>query len=226
MSEQIENEKGCHPDHHHHKEKEKHLTIFVNRLSFDEHQGVKKEMSVDEIARLVGMTSETAIVRRLHGPDDVSDPLEGEQKIKKGDQFSVTRKQVKGGYLDRVQQELSRLREGSLLAEVVQGPGNQSFVIYRELQTNGKVRMLTDVVVPIPQGYPAVMIDMVALPADCCLIGRVEGSPQGLVEVGGRSWRLISYHPHNGGGGPPWNPSIHGFHTYLAEILSWLEVCK
>jgi len=226
MSEQIENTKDRHPDHNHHEEKEKHLTIFVNRLKFDETQEVKKEMSVDEIARLVGMTSETAIVRRLHGPNDVSDPLEGELKIKNGDQFSVTRRQVKGGFSDRVQQELSRLRESSMQVEVVQGSGNQSFVIYRGLQTNGKIQMLTDVMVPVPVGYPAVMIDMAALPADCCLIGRVEGSPQGLVEVGGRSWRLISYHPHNGGGGPAWNPSLHGFHTYLAEILSWLEVRK
>jgi len=33
----------------------------------------------------------------------------------------------------------------------------------------------------------------------------------------------VSYHPHNGGGGPPWNKDRHGLQTYYTEILSWIQ---
>ena len=39
----------------------------------------------------------------------------------------------------------------------------------------------------------------------------------------GRNWTRISYHPHTGGGGPAWNKDLHGFHTYIDELLAWLD---
>jgi hypothetical protein len=74
----------------------------------------------------------------------------------------------------------------------------------------------------IPGGYPGQMLDGAYLPAGSPLIGKVKGSPQGQINAASRAWRLISYHPHNGGGGASWNPAIHGFHTYVGELLSWL----
>jgi hypothetical protein len=67
-------------------------------------------------------------------------------------------------------------------------------------------------------------LDGAHLPEGSPLLGRVAGSPQGvIVAVEGRRWQLVSYHPHNGGGGPPWNKDKHGFHTYIDEILSWIH---
>jgi hypothetical protein len=98
------------------------------------------------------------------------------------------------------------------------------FVIYKNIPARLSGFLKTDVIVQVPQGYPAAMIDRAGLPVDSPLIGRVKGSPQEVIQVGGRSWRMISYHPHNGGGGLPWDLSMHGFHTYLSEVLAWLEV--
>ena len=57
--------------------------------------------------------------------------------------------------------------------------------------------------------------------------GRVVGSAQDQrITALDRVWRQISDHPHNGGGGPAWNPTKHGFHTYLGELLSWLFNAK
>lgn len=215
-------EEGHRIAHDHHEDKEKDLFIFVNRIRFAETQGVKKIMSVDAIAALVGLTSETAIVRRLLCGDDTSDPLSGEQKIKPGDQFVVTRKRVEGGFQSRVETELSLLREAAQVVEFIQGP--TSYVIYKNVPTMSKQRV--DVIVQVPAGYPAAMIDRAGLPSHSPLVNQVKGSPQEVVQAGGRSWRMISYHPHAGGGGLPWDPRVHGFHTYLAEVLAWLEVGK
>jgi hypothetical protein len=206
----------------HHESKEKDLFIFVNRIKFTHGQGVKKKMSVDEIARLVGLTSATAIVRHLICNDDTSDPLVGEQHIKAGDQFLVTRKCVEGGFHDRVESELSLLRESSQKVDLVPGP--TSYVIYRDVPTAKKTKV--DVIVSIPNGYPSAMIDRVGLPADSPLINMIKGSPQEIIQADGKSWRMISYHPHAGGGGLAWNHLIHGFHTYLSEVAAWLEVLK
>lgn len=204
----------------HCEELEKKLFIFVNRMRFGKDKGVHNPMSVDEIAGLVGLTSQTAIVRRLaDGGDDASDPLEGMQKIKAGDQFIVTRRHVNGGFEERVHSELNLLGESSQTTEYCDG-----FVIYKDLPARLSGFLKTDVIVQVPQGYPSAMIDRAGLPADSPLIGRVKGSPQEVINVGGRSWRMISYHPHNGGGGIPWDLNSHGFHTYLSEVIAWLEV--
>ncbi len=200
-------------------DKEKELHIFVNRLKFDRSQGVMNVMTAGEIAGLVGLTAETAIVRRIFGQStNHSEPLSGSIEIKNGDQFAVTRKQVEGGFSDRVTSEIERLKESGQVAEVI-----GSYVLYHALPVFFDVAKATDVLVEVPNGYPASMIDRAAVPADSPLIGRVKGSPQEVIEVGGRSWRMISYHPHNGGGGPVWNPNKHGFHTYLQEVIRGLE---
>ncbi len=204
----------------HCEELAKNLYVFVNRMRFGADRGVKNPMSVNDIAGLVGLTSETAIVRRLlHGCEDASDPLQGDQHIKPGDQFIVTRRHVNGGAEERVRSELTLLGESSQLTEVHNG-----FVIYKDVPARFNGFLKTDVIVPIPNGYPSVMIDRAGVPADSPLIGKVKGSPQEIVTVGGRNWRMISYHPHQGGGGLPWDPAIHGFHTYISEVVAWLEV--
>jgi hypothetical protein len=78
---------------------DKHLVIFVNgKKKTSEENGVTNPMSVDAIARLAGLTADTAIVRPRKGEDGpVGDPLTGEVPIKNGDHFVVTRKAVEGG---------------------------------------------------------------------------------------------------------------------------------
>src|SRR5450432_4134307 len=112
--------------------------------------------------------------------------------------------------LDRVCSELERLKGGGIAAELVQiGPG---YVVYRGVPTAGTEHGLAptaDVIVPIPSGYPAALIDLAGLPAGSPFLQRVKGgqNSQGVVQASGVSWQLASYHPHNGGGGPPWNPA-------------------
>ncbi len=196
------------------------LHIFVNRKKFDE--GIKPTMTVDEIARLVGMTAETATVRRDHG-GKAGDPLQGTVEIHQADHFVVTRNQVQGGFdaLEiRIAAELGKLRESGQMVDYI---SQSRAVIYRDLpvaSTRAPIPM-TDVLVPVG-AYPGGMLDLAFLPAGSPLIGRVKGAAQGVITVDGRQWQQISYHPHNGGGGPSWNPNIHGFHSYLDEILAWL----
>ena len=78
---------------------DKHLIIFVNgKKKTSEEDGVTNPMSVDAIARLAGLTAETAIVRARKGEDGpVGDPLTGDVQVKSGDHFVVTRKSVEGG---------------------------------------------------------------------------------------------------------------------------------
>ena len=76
------------------------LVIFVNsKKKTSEEDGVTNPMSVDAIARLAGLTGDTAVVRRREGEGGpVGDPLLGEVAIKNGEHFVVTRKNVEGGY--------------------------------------------------------------------------------------------------------------------------------
>lgn len=129
---------------------------------------------------------------------------------------------------ERVNSELALLAASGQIAELIQG-ANPPLVIYRRLPTAGGKYGLpeeTDVIVPVPSGYPAAFIDLAGLPADSPLFPRLRGgnNPQGgPISIDGRVWRLASYHPHNGGGGPPWNQNKHGFHTYIDHLLAWLE---
>lgn len=203
-----------------HEEKEKQVHIFVNRLKFDRGDGVKETMTPDEIAKLVGQTAECATVKWAtgqHAGEEVTGPVQ----VKNGDHFLVTRKQVRGGFVNRIEEEIALLQEGGQEVALV-----DRYVIYRNIPTGCPKTPFTDVMVPVPNGYPASMLDRAALPANSPLIGRVPGSPQETVQVNGEPWRLISYHPHQGGGGKPWSPAHHGFHTYFSEVLAWLGVVK
>lgn len=127
---------------------------------------------------------------------------------------------------DRIELELAKLREGGQLAEFL--AGSRAVVLYRDVPTDGARLGLagaTDVVVPVPEGYPGSPIDLAGLPVGSALLSRLKGGPnsQGTLTVDGRQWQLASYHPHNGGGGPPWDQMRHGFHTYLDQLIAWLH---
>ena len=74
------------------------LHIFVNRRKFGEGDGVRREMSGAQIAALVGVPAENAVVRleTEHGLQEVSVTVT--IQIKNGMQFLVTRKVVEGGH--------------------------------------------------------------------------------------------------------------------------------
>ena len=127
---------------------------------------------------------------------------------------------------DRIARELRTLAEGGQVAELV--VASQSVVVYFDVPTAGEERGLpsaSDVVVPVPSGYPGGIIDLAGLPVGSPFLGLVKGgdNSQGLISVCDREWQLASYHPHNGGGGPPWDPNRHGFHTYLDHLIAWLD---
>jgi len=127
---------------------------------------------------------------------------------------------------ERILRELGRLREGGQIAELVSN--GRDFVIYRSVPTDGArfgLPEATDVIVPVPAGYPASPIDLAGLPVGSPLIGRTRGSQnnQGICQAAGMNWQFASYHPHNNGGGPPWNQMVHGFDTYFDHLISWLE---
>ena len=126
---------------------------------------------------------------------------------------------------ERIERELAML--GSQFAELV-AADVRFFVLYRNVPTAGVELDLpetTDVLVPVPPGYPASMIDLAGLPVGSPFLSRVRGGQnnQGIIEVADRRWQLASYHPHNNGGGPPWDQNRHGFHTYLDHLIAWLH---
>jgi hypothetical protein len=117
----------------------------------------------------------------------------------------------------RVTRELEQIVWETKLVE------NPDAVIYQALPGTLGVES-SDVLVLVPGGYAQAMIDGACLPQGSSLIGVVKGQPGGAITADGRTWVTISYHPHNGGGAPPWDPTRHGFHTYLDELVSWLSV--
>lgn len=127
---------------------------------------------------------------------------------------------------ERIEREVAKLHAGGQLVEIIAGP--PSVVLYRAVPTGGARVGLpeeTDIVVPIPPGYPATMIDLAGLPVGSPLLARLKGgqNSQGLISADGRNWQLGSYHPHNGGGGPPWDQNRHGFDTYFDHLVAWLD---
>lgn len=204
----------------------KDLHIFVNRRKFGVEEGVQPEMTGRQIAGLVGVPADVAIVRRGNTADSPEIGLDDVIHIKLAEHFLVTRKVVEGGFetSERIRRELAQLAAGGQVAQFF-SVGRQ-VVLYRDVPVapvNGLPPM-TDVVVPVPGGYPASMIDLAGLPVDSPLLARVAGGAnnQGIVVVEGREFRLASYHPHNNGGGPPWDQTRHGFHTYFDHLLAWL----
>jgi hypothetical protein len=73
--------------------------IFVNRRKFERGDGVKKEMTGAEIAALVSVPPENAVVRRDSGPDRSEVGVNETVHVKNGDHFLVTRKVVEGGHV-------------------------------------------------------------------------------------------------------------------------------
>ena len=205
------------------REVEHRLAITVNARVFTDKDGVKEEMNGKDIAKLVyPQNADETTVHEL-SPTARDIPLTLDLHICGGEVFEVVRKSVTGGFTnERVEREVSELTSSGQKMTFVTTPVNA--VIYHSLRTKtGAPVLTTDVLVLVPSSYPGQMIDGAYLPDNSPLIGKVKGEPQdNYVQADGRRWRLISYHPHNGGGGPAWNPGIYGFHTYIAELLSWL----
>ena len=76
-----------------------HLHIFVNRRKFDESDGVQSVMSGRQIAALVEVPADIAVVRRETGPEREEIGFDQKVAVKNGDHFLVTRKTVEGGYV-------------------------------------------------------------------------------------------------------------------------------
>jgi hypothetical protein len=199
--------------------------IIVNSKPFTETDGVKRRMTGRQIAALVSDNPDCAEVFLLEKGEPKLVPLDKEIQIKNCDEFRVIRNNVCGGFEpSRIQRELEKLQQGGCRAEFVQDA--LPAVIYHDVPTRPGYPHLerTDVLVPVPSGYPGQPLDGAYLPEGSPLLGRVAGSPQAvIIAAGGRRWQLVSYHPHNGGGGPPWNKDKHGFHTYLDEIICWVH---
>ena len=113
-------------------------------------------------------------------------------------------------------------QSGAVVSFVPDVPG----VVYHGIPARSGYPHLqaTDVFVRVPGGYPGQAIDGAFLPAGSPLLGRVAGQPQATtVTALGKTWQLVSYHPHAGGGAPAWNKDKHGFHTYVDELLTWVH---
>ena len=79
----------------------KHIHIYVNRRKFEEGDGVLPEMTGEQIAALVGVPPDNAVVRleTRRGPEEI--PIDKKTEIKDGFNFLVTRKTVEGGHESR-----------------------------------------------------------------------------------------------------------------------------
>ena len=76
------------------------LHIFVNRKKFEEGDGVRHEMTGEQIAALVGVPADNAVVRE-ESPEKREIGIHEKVHIKNGEHFLVTRKIVEGGNGDR-----------------------------------------------------------------------------------------------------------------------------
>lgn len=128
---------------------------------------------------------------------------------------------------ERIERELTILQEGGQRADLII-VGDLAYVLYHEIPTGGTRHGLphsTDAIVPVPSGFPGAPIDLAGLPVGSPFLALVKGgqNSQGIHSVEGREWQLASYHPHNGGGGPPWDQIEHGFHTYIDHLIAWLD---
>ncbi len=72
------------------------LHIFINKIKFDESQGVKHQMTGGELADLVSVTRDNAQITRLRDNREFSglDIID----IQNGDHFEIIRKIVPAGY--------------------------------------------------------------------------------------------------------------------------------
>lgn len=200
------------------------LTITVNKQTFGADDGVKSEMTGREIGNLI--TDQPCDVKQLvKGQPDKDIPLNAKVLIKGCEEFKVIRCNVVGGYEQaRIERELAVLRENGAEVGFIDAP--RPAVIYRRVPTRPGYPGVaeTDVLVVVPTAFPGAMLDGAYLPAGSPLLGKVAGQPaQGVLVADGRSWELVSYHPHDGGGAAAWNPSRHGIHSYYSEVLAWIQ---
>jgi len=82
------------------EERKEHLHIFVNRRKFEEGDGVRPEMTGAQIAALVGVPADNAVVRE-ESPEKREVGVNEVVHIKNGEHFLVTRKVVEGGHVAR-----------------------------------------------------------------------------------------------------------------------------
>ena len=80
-------------------EKKHELHIFVNRRRFGRSDGVKEHMTGGEIAALVGVPADAAVIRRDDGHHRGEIGVDEVIHIKDAEHFLVTRKTVEGGYV-------------------------------------------------------------------------------------------------------------------------------
>ena len=78
--------------------KDQRLHIFVNRRKFEEGDGVRPQMTGAQIAALVDVPADNAVVRLDSGPDKREIGVNETVQIHNGEQFLVTRKIVEGGH--------------------------------------------------------------------------------------------------------------------------------
>jgi hypothetical protein len=194
------------------------LRITVNRKSFGRKEGVKEEMTGREIAALViDDPNRTDVFKITGGRRQIG--LDEKIEIHNCDEFEVIRRDVSGGFsADRVQRDIAKFEEGGgKITYLPQIPA----VIYRDIPAR-RGTGTADVLVLVPAQFPGQMLDGAHLTSDSPYLGTAKGNIQTQLVVEGKTWVLKSYHPHNGGGGPPWDPNKHGIHTYYDELLNWL----
>lgn len=207
--------------------KDKGLKIIVNNKPFTKADGVKTPMTGLEIAALVSPAPDKTDVYRLEKGERVAVALTASVTIENCLEFVVVRQSVQGGFQPaRIDVELGLLREHGAAVTFVEGAN--AAVVYHQLPTRpGFALPDADVLVPVPSGYPGAALDWAYLEEGSPLLGHVPGAQQGgRIAALGKTWVQVSYHPHNGGGAPPWNKDRHGFHTYLDEILAWLNQAR
>jgi hypothetical protein len=81
------------------KDEDPQLHIFVNRRKFERGDGVQDEMTGAQIAGLINVPTDNAVVRRDSGPDKSEVGINETVRVKNGDHFLVTRKAVEGGHV-------------------------------------------------------------------------------------------------------------------------------
>lgn len=79
----------------------KPLFIFVNRRKFDEEHGVQAIMTGRQLAALVEVPADAAVVRRDTGKSQTEVGIDERVPVNLGDHFLVTRRTVEGGNVTR-----------------------------------------------------------------------------------------------------------------------------
>lgn len=201
----------------------KGLTITVNNQKFTTRDGVKKRMTGRQIAALVFPDAPEPKVKKVVGSTKEDVPLDKEIDIHDCDEFRVIRSDVNAGFqASRIDREIGLLVARGVDVSVAKA--TPSAVVYHGLSvTRGTADYVTDVLVLIPDAYPAGAPDNAFLPADSPLLGMTVGAQQETMLVEGKPWVKKSVHPYLGANGIRWDQRIHGFHTYYNEVLSWLH---